>query len=97
MTDFPGSRTSLHVGWVLLLAMLVAAWVGPSWRPGTRLVAWVLDVGLTLLTFLPTGTWLALAGTLALVRAVSTLTGAPPPISEGRAGFGAEPRRANAR
>ncbi|WP_319460217.1 hypothetical protein [Micromonospora sp. RTP1Z1] len=100
LTDFPGSRTSLYVGWVLLLAMLVAAWVRPQWRPGTRLVAWVLSVALTLLTFLPgseamdargfpeahsphseflTGTWVALAGMLALARAVSTLTAAPQP------------------
>ncbi|MEU1685283.1 hypothetical protein [Micromonospora sp. NPDC005707] len=53
LTDFPGSRASLYAGWALLLAMLVAAWVRPQWRTGTRLAAWLLGVALTLLTFLP--------------------------------------------
>ncbi|WNM41519.1 hypothetical protein RMN56_09320 [Micromonospora halotolerans] len=55
LTDFPGSRASLYVGWVLLLVMLVAAWVRPRWRPGARLGAGVLGVALTLFAFLSGG------------------------------------------
>ncbi|MBM0238128.1 hypothetical protein JNW88_14970 [Micromonospora sp. ATA32] len=55
LADLPGFRTSLYVGWVLLLALLVMAWARPQWRHGVRVAASVLSVALAILTFLPGG------------------------------------------
>jgi hypothetical protein len=55
LTDLPGTARSLYVGWGLLLALVVVAWMRPSWRRGVRVAAAVLTVALAFLTFLPGG------------------------------------------
>ncbi|WP_091343434.1 hypothetical protein [Micromonospora rhizosphaerae] len=62
LTDLPGARTSLYVGWALLLSLLVVAWVRPEWRRGVRVAASVLPLALALLTFVPGGAAISASG-----------------------------------
>ncbi|MET8122300.1 hypothetical protein [Micromonospora sp. NPDC005189] len=55
LTDLAGFWPVLYVGWALLLAMLVVAWVRPPWRPAVRLAAALLSVVLAVANLLPGG------------------------------------------
>ena len=50
LAELPEVRTWLYVGWVLLFAVVVAAWVRPDWRRGVVRAAVTLDVVLVFLT-----------------------------------------------
>ncbi|MEH1165840.1 hypothetical protein V6V47_10680 [Micromonospora sp. CPCC 205539] len=53
LTDLAGYWQPLYVGWALLVGLVVAVWVRPSWRFGLGLAAMLLGVVLGVGTLLP--------------------------------------------
>ncbi|MFC5925233.1 hypothetical protein [Micromonospora vulcania] len=62
LTDLPGFAPWLYVGWGLLLALLVAAWVRPAWRQGVQMAAVLISVVLAVVTLLPGGVAVSASG-----------------------------------